>query len=156
MAWSDAQAARESKGFVKMAVDKDAVRLVILTEPVVRRKLGMRGNTTTRYYFGVLEGKDLKVLDASGKTLDEIALKTKRKVPCKVTLTRHGGANDVATHYVAEVIKATDEDRMLALDPSIVKAANEMASGLIQAPPTLTDPVTGETFQTEDDDVIPF
>jgi len=157
MSWNEADKAREGKGFVKIVGDGDKHTLIIATEPMVVQKSGFRGQAVTRYYFGVIENGEVKVLDTSKATCGAIANATDKKCPAKVEITRCGSPGDPKTTYEIKKVKGTKGDAALVADNAIkAEIAQAMGTGR-DSPPSPTDPNTGEVFDTPvDDDTIPF
>lgn len=157
MSWKQTEEARKGKGFVKFEGDGDKHTLLILTEPTVTRKLGYRQQPVTRYYFGVVEDGEVKILDAAGNTCDAIAKATDRKCPAKVEITRCGAPNDPKTTYSVEKVKGTKADAALVADPKIKSAIVDAMSDTVPTPNRIADPQTGEVWtDPADDDTIPF
>lgn len=157
MSWETAEKALEGKGYVKIEHDDNVAILIILTEPKVVQKTGFRGQDVTRYYFGVVENGEPKILDTSKATCQAIAQVTNKKCPAKVRIIRHGVVGDPKTTYEVEKISGDKVDAALAGDSAIQAAITEAMGGNPAPPKQLKDPKTGMVYDVLDDgDAIPF
>jgi len=114
MAWEDALRVAESGQWVRLTDDGDETVLLIVREPEVVVRPGMRGGQVRRYYVGVVEDGRPAVWDIGARTLRALAEATRREVPCKVRVRRRGRAKDPATTYEIERLDLTDADRQAA------------------------------------------
>ena len=157
MSWKTADSALEGKGYVKIELDGDGAEVILLTEPKVVHKTGFRGQEVTRYFFGVVEGNEVKILDTSKKTCQAIAVATDRKCPAKISIVRRGVPQDPNTVYEITRIKGTPADAALVNNPTIQAAVAEAMGAQPRPPDQLRDPTTGRTYEVPvDDDTISF
>jgi len=128
MGYTESDQAAESGAFVRLKDDGEAVVLLLMVEPEPVLKAGFRGQKARRYYFPVLMDGSPAILDASKQAYLEIADKTARKIPAKITLTRRGRAGNSKTTYEAKAEKPTKSDDQLTADGDLVKACRELLS----------------------------